>query len=258
MKRNSLSFVLSAISFVVEDLFSKNFFIRFSLSKYSRSLPAFSRVVITNFHRVTFWFPSFILFFTTFFFVSHPVNWENSHFIACNIFNFASEQHRRRKHGWIFSPCRGFSSKTSKGNFFVEQWKIFYAFTFFWCWREVKKNWEKRKSRKNVERGAAVIGTGFNVYVSSKAFVEATCGKIERSCPTTQHCSPQHYLLVFSSQTLLFFFGAYFFFEKKKTDKFFCDWIAQAENFLPLIVIFLVFLEKHCEKKKHGGANNNS
>lgn len=47
-----------------------------------------------------------------------------------------------------------------------------------------------------------------------------------------------------SSSVCLF----YFFLKKKKTDKFFCDWIAQAENFLPLIVIFSVFLEKHSEK----------
>lgn len=44
---------------------------------------------------------------------------------------------------------------------------------------------------------------------------------------------------------------AFFFRKKKKTDKFFCDWIAQAETFLPLIVICSSrFLEKQVLRKK--------
>lgn len=34
------------------------------------------------------------------------------------------------------------------------------------------------------------------------------------------------------------------FFFRKKTDKFFCDWIAQAENFLPLNCYFLSLSQK--------------
>lgn len=59
-------------------------------------------------------------------------------------------------------------------------------------------------------------------------------------------CFSPHHSYSFSA-CLLFIF-------EKKTDKFFCDWIAQAENFLPLIVIFSVFLEKKPSVKKSGRA----
>lgn len=61
------------------------------------------------------------------------------------------------------------------------------------------------------------------------------------------YTAPQTSFVVFFVHVLL---QCAYFFRKKKTDKFFCEWIAQAENFLPLIVILSVFSgEKHSKKK---------
>lgn len=47
------------------------------------------------------------------------------------------------------------------------------------------------------------------------------------------------------------FFNVLFFRKKKKTDKFFCDWIAQAENFLPLNCYFQsLFLRKQHRRRR--------
>lgn len=111
-ERKQLEFPLSTIFFCPwRDLFWQPCSLPLFYTLYrTNNVNLKKKIVITNFHRVTFWFPSFIRFFGTLpfsFFRVTSVNWENSHFIACNIFNFP-EREKRSTDGFFCFPYTQF------------------------------------------------------------------------------------------------------------------------------------------------------
>lgn len=118
------------------------------------------------------------IFFSFLFFRVTSLNWENSHFIACNIFNFArvSTKKLESTDGFFFMPEFFFENIKSKGKFVVEQWKYFLCFYIFWCWREMEKKLEKRRTRKKCWskgdwKGLGRFNSFLNLWFSRKVFL---------------------------------------------------------------------------------------
>lgn len=109
--------------------------------------------LITNSHRVTFWFPSFILFLANNFFRVTSVNWENSHFIACNIFNFASAQKASTDRFFYFFPSTPefFSKHKNPREISFSNNGIFFMLQHFLMLARAsrsEKKWEKKKENQ--------------------------------------------------------------------------------------------------------------
>lgn len=145
---------------------------------------------------------------------------------------------------------------------------IFYAFTIFWCWREVRKKWDERRN-KNQGKSArrwwiGWIGSGGawwwvgvkwrTLSVPTGPWPQSSIALSQRRDSQNSLIFPklctappfQHYLLVFHN---VLPHCAYFFFRKKENRRILLRLnCASGELFAAHIVIFSVFRETLAEK----------